>query len=99
VVATSAGSDAVKGFVVAGGAVYFAEGADLGGSPTSGTIQVAPLGTPDAGDDPPTGKVVALVQPGASSFAADAANVYWVTHAPSATAGAPDDCAIVSLAK
>jgi hypothetical protein len=98
-VATSAGANAITGFVVTGGSVYLAEGADPVAEPTSDTIQVAPLGTPDGGADTPMGKVVAVGQHAATSFVADAANVYWVTRTPSATAGAPDDCAIVSLAK
>jgi hypothetical protein len=43
--------------------------------------------------------VAAIGQVATSSFAADATHVYWTTHTPSATTGAPDDCAIVSLAK
>lgn len=98
-VATSAGANVVTGFVVTGASVYLAEGADQGVGPTSDTIQVAPLGTPEGGADTPAAKVIAVGQHAASSFAADATNVYWTTHAPSATVGAPDDCAIVSLAK
>jgi hypothetical protein len=68
-------------------------------APTSDTIQIAPLDPSEAGTDTPPATVIALRQPGAGSFAADATRVYWTTHTPSATAGAPDDCAIVSLAK
>ena len=98
-VATSAGSNAITGFVVSGTSVYFGESGDPSGGPTSDTIQSAPLGPSEAGTDTLPGTVIAVSQPGASSFAADAARVYWTTHTPSATAGAPDDCAIVSLAK
>ncbi|HVU49530.1 MAG TPA: hypothetical protein VHL80_02525 [Polyangia bacterium] len=98
-VATSAGANKVTGFVVTGASVYLGEGADQQPGPSSDTIQVAPLGTPDGGDDIPEGRIVAVGQHAAGSFAADATHVYWTTHTPSATAGAPDDCAIVSLAK
>jgi hypothetical protein len=101
-VSGSAGSNPITGFVVSGPSVYFAEGGQSGTTtpaPTDNTIQIARLGNPDAGDDTTLGQVIALGQPGASSFAADDTHVYWSTHAPSATAGAPDDCQIVSLAK
>jgi hypothetical protein len=97
-VANSAGENIVTGFVVTGASVYLAEGVDPVAGPTSYTVQVAPLGTPDGGDTP-VGAIVAVDQMNASSFAADATRVYWTTHTPSATAGAPDDCQIVSLAK
>jgi hypothetical protein len=98
-VANSAGANVVTGFVVTGANVYFAEGADPVPGPTSDTIQIAPLGVPDSGADTPLGQVIAVGQHSASSFVADATRVYWSTHTPSATAGTPDDCAIVSLAK
>jgi hypothetical protein len=98
VVAETAGANSVTGFVVAGDRVYFGETDDFGGGDTADTIQVAPLGAAEAGSDA-TGTVVAKGQRHAGSFVADATHVYWTTHAPSATAGAADDCAIVSLAK
>jgi hypothetical protein len=99
-VATSAGENVVTGFVVTGANVYLAEGADALVGPTNDTIQIAPLGTPDGGTDiPPAGAIIAVGQHAAASLAADATHVYWTTHTPSATTGAPDDCAIVSLAK
>jgi hypothetical protein len=97
-VANSAGENTITGFVVTGANVYLAEGEDLMVGMTNDTIQVAPIGTPDSGDTP-TAQIIAVGQFGASSFAADATHVYWTTHTASATAGAPDDCAIVSLAK
>ena len=97
-VATSAGEDTITGFVVTGANVYLGEGVDQM-TPTSDSIQVAPLGTPEGGATPPAGNVIALGQHAAASFAADATHVYWTTHTPSTTAGAADDCAIVSLAK
>jgi hypothetical protein len=97
-VANSAGANIVTGFVVTGANVYLAEGVDPVAGPTSYTVQVAPLGTPDGGDTP-MGAIIAVGQTNASSFAADATRIYWTTHAPSATAGAPDDCQIVSLPK
>jgi hypothetical protein len=98
-VTSSAGSNSITGFVVTGASVYLGESDDVSGGPTAHTVQVAPLGGADGGADTPAAKVVATGQPGASSFVADATHVYWVTHEPSVTAGAPDDCAIVSLAK
>jgi hypothetical protein len=98
-VANSAGENIITGFVVTGASVYLAEGVDPVAGPTSYTVQVAPLGTPDGGGDTPMGAIIAVDQMNASSFAADATRVYWTTHTPSATAGAPDDCQIVSLAK
>jgi hypothetical protein len=98
-VATSAGENVVTGFVVTGANVYLAEGADQLVGPTNDTIQIAPLGTPDSSADIPAGTIIAVGQHAAISLAADATHVYWTTHTPSATAGAPDDCAIVSLAK
>jgi hypothetical protein len=98
-VASSAGSNAISGFAVSGGNVYLAESEKPVGGDTSDTIQVAPFAALEGGGDTPSGTVIALDQPGAASFAADATHVYWTTHTPSATAGAPDDCTIVSLAK
>jgi hypothetical protein len=98
-VVSSAGANVVTGFVVTGANVYLAEGEDPVPGPTSDTIQVAPLGSPEGGADTPDGKVIAVGQHAASSLAADGTHVYWTTHTPSATAGAPDDCTIVSLAK
>ena len=98
-VANSAGENIITGFVVTGASVYLAEGVDPIAGPTSYTVQVAPLGSPEGGADTPDGKVIAVGQHAASSLAADGTHVYWTTHTPSATTGAPDDCAIVSLAK
>lgn len=98
-VATSAGANIVTGFVVTAANVYLGEGADQQAGPSSDTVQIAPLGNPDGGDDIPEAKVVAIGQHAAGSFAADSTHVYWTTHTPSATAGAPDDCAIVRLVK
>jgi hypothetical protein len=97
-VATSAGDNTITGFVVTGANVYLGEGVDQM-TATSDTIQVAPLGTPEAGANPPAATIIAVGQHAAGSFGADATHVYWTTHTPSATAGAPDDCTIVSLAK
>jgi hypothetical protein len=97
-VANSAGANTITGFVVTGANVYLAEGVDVMVGATSNTIQVAPLGTPDSGDMP-SGQVVAVGQIAASSLAADATHVYWTTHTPSITAGAPDDCQILSLSQ
>jgi hypothetical protein len=95
-VVLSAGSNVISGFVVSGASVYFGEGDDEGG-PVSDAIEIAPVDPGEAGSD--DARVIALGQPGAASFAADATHVYWTTHAPSATPGAADDCTIVSLAK
>lgn len=96
-VAFSLGGNVITGFVLGGGGfVYFGEGADFQGGPTANTIQTAfalfseEAGTRDA-------RVIAKGQPGAASFAAGAGRIYWTTHAPSGTAGAADDCTIVSL--
>jgi hypothetical protein len=98
-VATSAGENIVTGFVVTGANVYLAEGTDAMVGATNDTIQVAPLGTPDGSADIPAATIIAVGQHAAASLAADATRIYWTTHTPSATSGAPDDCAIVSLAK
>jgi hypothetical protein len=98
-VALSAGSNNITGFVVTGASIYLGESDDPGAGPTAHTIQVAPFGAAGVGDEAPSGTVVATDQRGARSFVADATHVYWATHTPSATSGAPDDCAIVSLAK
>lgn len=98
-VATTTGSNSITGFVVAGASVYFGEGDDVDPGPTVDTIQVAPLGPIEGGADTPSGTVLATGQHGASAFVADATHVYWVTRAPAATARAPDDCTILSLAR
>jgi hypothetical protein len=96
-VTLSAGGNVITGFVVDTGSVYFGESGDFQGGPTANTIQVAPIVPGEAGAD--DAKVIAEGQPGAASFVADASHIYWSTHTPSATAGAADDCAIVSLAE
>lgn len=96
-VALSAGSNVITGFVVAGSRIYLGESDDPGAGPTAHTIQVAPFGAAGTDAETPTATVVATGQVGARSFAADATHVYWVTHTPSATSGAPADCAIVGL--
>jgi hypothetical protein len=98
-VALSAGSNVITGFTVAGPRVYLGESDDPGAGPTAHTIQVAPLGTAGAAGEAPAATVVATGQVGARSFVASATHVYWITHTPAATSGAPADCAIVSLAQ
>lgn len=96
-VALAAGSNVITGFVVSGARVYLGESDDPGAGPTAHTIQVAPFGAAGAGAETPTATVVATGQVGARSFVANATHVYWVTHTPSATSGAPADCAIASM--
>jgi hypothetical protein len=97
-VALSAGSNSITGFIVVGDRIFLAEGDDPGGGPTAHTIQSAPYGGHVDGGQAPTATVIATNQPGARSFVTDdGTHVYWVTHTPSATPGAPADCAIVSL--
>jgi hypothetical protein len=98
-VALSAGSNTITGFVVVGDRVFLGESDDPGAGPTAHTVQVASFVASAAGGETPSGTVVATNQPGARSFVTDdSTHVYWATHTPSATPGAPADCAIVSLA-
>jgi hypothetical protein len=97
-VALSAGSNTITGFVVVGDRVFLGESDDPGAGPTAHTVQVASFVASAAGGETPSGTVVATNQPGARSFVTDGTHVYWATHTPSATPGAPADCAIVSLA-
>lgn len=97
-VALSAGSNGVTGFVVVGDRIFLGESDEPGGGPTAHTIQSAPYGANVDGGEAPTATVVATNQPGARSFVTDdGSHIYWATHTPSATLGAPADCAIVSL--
>jgi hypothetical protein len=94
-IVSTAGSNAITGFVVSGTSVYIGEGDNSGAG--GNAIEVAPLDPGDAGETQAT--ALAAGQPNPSQLVADATHVYWVTHTPSATAGAADDCAIMSLAK
>jgi hypothetical protein len=93
--ATSACANAVTGFVVSGPSVYLAESGAAG--PSGDALEIAPLDPGDAGTS--TATVLAAAHGAASQLVADDAHVYWIATTPSATTGAADDCAIVSLAK
>jgi hypothetical protein len=100
--ASTLGSNAITGFVVAGPNVYFGESGDPAVD-SGDAIEAAPFDTGDAA--PPDPRIVARGQRDATSFVADAGHIYWVTHTPAAAQGdagtdaaLPDDCAIMSLA-
>jgi hypothetical protein len=94
-IASTAGANAITGFVVSGTSIYLGEGDNSGAG--GNAIEAAPLDSGDAGEAQAT--VLATGQANPSQLVADASHVYWVTHTPSATADAADDCAIMSLAK
>jgi hypothetical protein len=96
-VAATLGANAITGFVVAGGSVYFGESSNPPGVDTGDAIEVAPLEPGEAG--PADARIVATGQKNASQFAADATHVYWVTRTPSEAGAGGDDCALVRLAR
>jgi hypothetical protein len=80
--ALSAGGFPITGFVISGSSIYLGETSDPPTDSTANTIEVGPLAPGDGGA---TGaQVIAQGQRGATQFAADATNVYWVTKTPPA---------------
>jgi hypothetical protein len=89
VFATTAGFNAMTGFVISGDKVYLGESSD-------DTVEVTPLQFTVPASGPPNATVIAMHQPNPAEFAADDTNIYYTTITKSDATGV---CKIMKLAK